>query len=307
MLLDAAAIPCSRLALAAGLAQVSRHPLSKAIARAASRAGVAPEAVSGLREVPGCGMEGLWRGKSVRLGSRAWCGLADDAGAGTHLEIILSVDGTPQQVFTFEDELREDAVAAISALKDAGLKVALVSGDRPATVSRLAAQLGIDTWHARQSPQDKLNAVAALEAAGRKVLMVGDGINDAPALAAGFTSMAPASASDIGRTAAEIVFLRPSLMAVPETRALALRAQKTVRQNFYLAVGYNAFAVPLAIAGLVTPLIAAVAMSSSSIIVVANALLLGLGARLADRRATATPVNDNQPLAPMGGNLREAA
>ena len=158
-------------------------------------------------------------------------------------------------------------------------------GDREAAVSRVAAATGIDHVVARATPQAKLAYVEALAKAGRKVLMVGDGINDAPALAAGFTSMAPATASDIGRTAAETVFMGESIGAVPSAIAVSTAAQAIARQNFTLAVGYNVLAVPLAMAGLVSPLVAAVAMSTSSIIVIANALRLGF----AQRQALAIP------------------
>jgi Cu2+-exporting ATPase len=142
-------------------------------------------------------------------------------------------------------------------------------------VRELAAALGIP-FRAEVSPQAKVDRVKALAAAGRKVLMVGDGLNDAPALAAAHVSMAVASATDVGRSAADIVFLRDDLRAVPETIAVAQETRRLVRQNLLLAVGYNAVAIPVAILGLVTPLVAAIAMSVSSIAVVANALRLGV-------------------------------
>ncbi|MGL6043014.1 MAG: HAD-IC family P-type ATPase, partial [Sandaracinobacteroides sp.] len=129
-------------------------------------------------------------------------------------------------------------------------------------------------WAAGLSPADKLAAIEALAAEGRKTLVVGDGLNDAPMLAAGHASIAPASASDAGQTAADFLFLQDSLMAVPQALETAWRADVHVRQNFALAVGYNILAVPIAIAGFATPLVAAVAMSLSSLIVVGNALRL---------------------------------
>jgi Cu2+-exporting ATPase len=153
-----------------------------------------------------------------------------------------------------------------------------VSGDHEQVVRGLAGELGVP-FRAGVSPQAKVDRVAALAMAGRKVLMVGDGLNDAPALAAAHVSMAVASATDVGRTAADIVFLRDDLTAVPETIAIAHAARRLVRQNLWLAVGYNALAIPVAILGLVTPLVAAIAMSLSSVAVVANALRLGMRQR----------------------------
>jgi len=155
-----------------------------------------------------------------------------------------------------------------------GLSIEILSGDRQEPVRRLAEALGVTRFEAGVLPGRKAARVAELTAAGRKVLMVGDGLNDAPALAAAYASMAPASAADVGRNAADFVFLRPSLAAVPLTLNISRDAGRLIRQNFALAVAYNVIAIPIAIAGLVTPLLAALAMSLSSILVVANALRL---------------------------------
>jgi Cu2+-exporting ATPase len=175
--------------------------------------------------------------------------------------------------------LRPYVDAAIRALKQDRLSVEMLSGDHATPVTSLAAALDIPS-QSRVAPAEKAAYIAQRTTDGVKALMVGDGINDAPALLAAHASMAPASAADIGRNAADFVFLRPSLLAVPETIAVARRAAVLVRQNMILAIVYNIIAVPVAIAGLVTPLIAALAMSGSSILVVANALRLGSSGKI---------------------------
>jgi Cu2+-exporting ATPase len=187
--------------------------------------------------------------------------------------VVLAGNGRRLADFRFEDRLRMDAATAVAELKVSGLPIEIVSGDREASVGSIAADLGVPHF-AGVLPGGKTAHIAALEASGRKVLMIGDGLNDAPALAAAHASMAPASAADVGRNAADLVFLRESLSAVPLAIAVARNAGRLVRQNFALAVAYNAIAIPIAIMGHVTPLLAAIAMSGSSIAVVANALRL---------------------------------
>jgi Cu2+-exporting ATPase len=269
------AVSSDSLALAAGLARESRHPLSRALVAAAAERGIAPNSPDSVTEHPGFGLLAVWQGQRVRLGSRAWCGVAETANDQGLLEIILSVgDGSPV-VFTFEDSIRPAGKATIAELRRQGLAVEMLSGDRAAAVERAARELGIATVYSRMSPQAKLAHVGELAAAGRKALVVGDGINDAPALAAGFVSMAPATASDVGRTAADVVFMGQSLVPVVWLRSVGVAAQAIAWQNILLALCYNLLAVPIAMLGLVTPLIAALAMSSSSILVIANALRLG--------------------------------
>lgn len=270
-------VSTATLALAAGLAQASKHPLSRALTREAAARGLAPAPVTSITEHPGLGLSGSFGGEQLRLGSRAWCGMADSPEDQGLLEFAFRRGASAPLVFQFEDSLRGDAAATVARLKAMGLAVHLLSGDREAAVNRVAQAVGIETAVARASPQAKLAYVNALTKAGASVLMVGDGINDAPALAAGFTSMAPASASDIGRTAAETVWMGESASAVATAIAVGRRCQRIAKENFALAVAYNVLAVPLAMAGLVSPLVAAVAMSSSSVIVIANALRAGRG------------------------------
>jgi len=185
----------------------------------------------------------------------------------------LTKNGRLEAMFDFDDRLRTGVRDAVKDLIDRGIAVEILSGDQEDPVRQLALSLGVP-YVGRVSPAGKVSHVASLAASGRKVLMVGDGLNDAPALAAAHASMAPASAADVSRNAADLVFLRESLVAVPQAVAIARRASRLARQNLWLAVGYNAIAVPIAILGLATPLVAAVAMSTSSVLVVANALRL---------------------------------
>ncbi|HSV28696.1 MAG TPA: HAD-IC family P-type ATPase, partial [Candidatus Omnitrophota bacterium] len=258
------------LRAAASLALASRHPLARALANAAPGAVLA----DGVREEPG---RGLVAG-AIRLGSRRWLGIADDAAAAGP-ELWLDQPGRASVRFAFADELRPDARKVVDALKARGLAVELLSGDREATVRRVAAELGIERWHAAQTPADKVARLETLKAEGRKVLMVGDGLNDAPALASSYVSMSPSSAVDVSQTAADVVFQGTRLAPVIETLSVAVTSRRLVTQNFGLALGYNLFTVPMAVAGMVTPLIAAIAMSTSSLVVIGNALRLSRGRR----------------------------
>ncbi len=252
--------------IAAALASRSRHPYSLALAAAGAPTALAFDSV---REYPGLGLEACVGATVYRLGRPDWAS-ADQAGGA---DVVLAKDGHRLAAFRFDDRLRKDAPAAVRLLRDRGLAVEMLSGDSEAAVGTVATALGIPSV-SRVSPAGKVSHMAAAAAAGRNVLMVGDGLNDAPALAAAHASMAPASAVEVGRNAADLVFLRESLIAVPQAIAVARRAGRLIRQNLALAIVYNAIAVPIAVAGAVTPLIAAVAMSLSSILVVANSLRL---------------------------------
>ncbi|MGE5150816.1 MAG: HAD-IC family P-type ATPase, partial [Rhodospirillaceae bacterium] len=256
------------LAFAASLAANSRHPLAKALCRAAPE--IAPAA--GVAEHAG---QGLALGVA-RLGSARFCGIANPPEDG-RAELWLARPGCPPVRFAFADQLRPDARVVIDRLKQRGFGVELLSGDRSHAVAAIAAEAGLRDWRAEVSPAEKAAQLAALARTGRKVLMVGDGLNDAPALAAAHASLSPSTASEATQNAADAVFQGDSLAAVPEILAVAQRAERTMRQNLALALLYNFAAVPLAIAGMVTPLIAAVAMSSSSLLVIGNALRLGIG------------------------------
>ncbi len=263
----------STLAAAAALAAASRHPLSRALCRAAGPVAVA----AGVQEHPGAGLS-VGADHTIRLGSRAFCGIAQSASAGDS-------DGDPELWFTrpfeapvrfvFRDTLRPDAAAVVMALRAAGKRVLLLSGDRPAAVAAVAEAVGIFENRALLSPTEKCALITDLARDGAKVLMVGDGLNDGPALSTAYASMSPATAADVCQIAADVVFQGRSLDAVTEVLGVARRSGHLVRQNIAFAILYNLFAVPLAMAGVVTPLLAAAAMSSSSLVVVGNALRLG--------------------------------
>ncbi len=258
------------MADAAKIARASRHPLARALAAAAPEG---PSA-SGVVEVPGCGLEWNSPAGVVRLGSRAWCGVADDDAGSEGPELWLARPDYQPARFQFRDTPRPDAAEVVRRLKHQGMSVEILSGDREASVGAIARMLGIESWRSAIRPADKTAHLESLVQGGRTVLMVGDGLNDAPALAAATVSMSPATAADITQTTADAVFQGERLHPVTEVLTVARRADRLVKQNFALAFGYNMLAVPLAVAGLVTPLIAAVAMSASSILVVGNALRL---------------------------------
>ncbi|MFN3855197.1 MAG: heavy metal translocating P-type ATPase [Phreatobacter sp.] len=271
-LADAAAVPPELLDVAGRLAAASHHPLAMALARAAGIDTPAPGAV----EEPGRGVRAVIDGIEARLGNAAFCQAEAEAGvtAERHPDasVICLAWGQRRQAFAIRQALRPDARPVVEALARAGYRLEIVSGDRPEAVSAVAGDLGLATFAGGLKPADKIARLEALKAAGRKVLMVGDGLNDAPALAAAHVSMSPITAVHLAQAAADAIFLGDRLAPVAEALALARRARRLMTENLWLAVIYNAFAVPIAVLGWVTPLIAALAMSGSSVIVTANAL-----------------------------------
>ncbi len=258
------------LARAATLARSSSHPLSKALADAA---GPGP-AADGVIEVPGNGLEARTPRGVMRLGNAKWCGgkTSDQPG----LELCYQDQEGRCTRFAFEDELRRDAALVVEDLARMGFPVELLSGDREVAVAAVARKVGISVYQSSCKPGDKIARLEALKAQGHKVLMVGDGLNDAPSLAAAHASLSPSTAADISQAAADFVFQGEGLSAVPYSIRTATMARRLVLQNFSLALAYNVIAIPLAVAGFVTPLIAALAMSGSSIVVTLNALRLNL-------------------------------
>lgn len=262
-------LPRDLVAVAAALAGASSHPLARALAEGARKAGISPADVAEIREVPGYGIEGQWQGARVRLGRAAWVG----AEAAETTATYLCAQGRTLAI-PFADRLRPGAEEAVAAFRRQGKAVHLISGDVPAAVAEMAARLGIADWQAEALPEDKARVIDTLQAKGRKVLMVGDGLNDTVALAAAHVSVSPATALDAARVASDIVLLGQDLAPIAGAQAMAVTAVRRIRENFVISFGYNVVAVPIALLGYCTPLWAAVAMSVSSITVVLNALRL---------------------------------
>ena len=258
------------LKIAASLAIYSKHPLSKALVE---RYGGVLLKIEDIHEHPGQGLEGRYDGKIVRLGSRWWCG-DEQAPSDENPELWLHIEGQKPERFCFSDQLRPDAKDTIERLQRAGVTPVLLSGDRDSAVKTVAEQAGIPKSYSTKNPQKKFEILEGFKNQGHRVLMVGDGLNDAPVLAGADVSMAPGSAIDMAQNAADIVFMGGKLAPVYEAFQVAKLSQKLVKQNFVLSIAYNAIAIPLALSGFVTPLIAALAMSGSSLLVIANSFRL---------------------------------
>jgi Cu2+-exporting ATPase len=260
----------AELQAAAALARVSRHPLSRALVEAAGPGAPAASA----REIAGEGVEAEIDGVRVRLGKRTFAAPeAPDSGEDTP-ELWFARHGQAPIRFAFADALREDAAAAVAALRARGVEVELVSGDRPAAVEAAARAAGIAHWSAGVSPADKTARLTALRAAGKKPLMVGDGLNDAAALAAAHASASPGTALEVSQAASDIVIQGARLTPLVEAIDVARAAHARALENFRFSAIYNLIAAPVAALGLLTPLIAALAMSASSLVVTLNALRL---------------------------------
>ncbi len=316
LMLAGAAEP-EALRVAASLGEASRHPLVRALAAAAGPVAPAEDVI----EAPGQGLRCATPEGEIRLGSRAFCGLASHSNAslpavtrqspepcGTEMpgsapghdatgwaerfpsarahagdspaetpELWLARPGHDPVAFRFDERLRSDAAETVARLRALGLGVLLASGDKSAPVRRVAAALGIAEFHAEQTPVDKVALLERLRDQGRRVLMVGDGLNDGPSLAAAHVSASPATAADVSQTVADVVFQGERLAPVLAIIATARRARAVMRENLAFAIGYNALALPLAMAGFVTPWLAAAAMSGSSLTVIANSFRVRRG------------------------------
>jgi Cu2+-exporting ATPase len=280
------------LALAAAVERDSEHPLAAAVVRHADQHGVPMLEVSGFRNVPGHGAAAQVAGRRVLVGNRKLMadegvdtgGLMerrDELAAAGRTAVLVAVDGTAVGVIAMADAARETAAAAVTALHEAGVEVVMLTGDNEATARRIAGQLSIDTVIAEVLPGDKSAKVAELQAAGRRVAMVGDGVNDAPALAQADLGIAIGAGTDVAIETADVVLMRSDPLDVPTALRIGRGTLRKMRQNLGWAVGYNAIALPIAAGvfepafGLVLrPEIAALSMSGSSFIVAVNALAL---------------------------------
>ncbi|MEM1289758.1 MAG: heavy metal translocating P-type ATPase [Pseudomonadota bacterium] len=290
--------------LASSMAAASRHPLSQAIGSLMPDARRAKQ----VEEHPGEGLAMPVEGGEARLGSARWCGLDADAlepsaasagQSGLETEVWLTRPNQEPVRFAFAPVLRPDALETVKDLQAHNIYVEIVSGDRGPFVEAIADQLGIEHWQAQSTPADKIARIEALQTQGYKVLMVGDGLNDTPALAAADASLAPAMAADISRRAADLVFQGASLGVLPTMLSIAARTQRIVGQNIAFAIAYNLILIPVAVAGLVTPWIAAIAMALSSLIVTGNALRLdGLNPfqAIATRTNSQAAINLSRPI-----------
>jgi Cu2+-exporting ATPase len=269
---NAANIPAHIFNLAGRVALSSRHPIAAAVARAA----VAKSPLPGIEEEPGQGVHGMLDGVEVRLGRPAYCSADELANEilsrDPEASVVAFRHGETCHVFAVRQRLRPDAAAVVETLHQYGIAVEVLSGDREPAVRTAAQALGIHEWRAEVTPVDKIARIDDLARHGFKVLMVGDGLNDAPALAAAYASMSPVSAAHMSQSVADAVFLGGQLAPVATAIDISRKALRLMQQNLWLAVVYNALAVPVAVAGLVTPLIAAAAMSGSSLLVMLNAL-----------------------------------
>ncbi|MET4723780.1 Cu2+-exporting ATPase [Bradyrhizobium japonicum] len=269
--MNAADIPADIFELAGCLALSSHHPVAAAVALAAG----ARSPIIGAVEEAGQGVRAVVDGVELRLGRPSFCRAEALVGSATldpEASIVAFSKGNERFILSVRQGLRPDAQAVIAALKARNIGIEILSGDREPAVIAAAHALGIAEWRAGVTPADKIARIEELKRRGAKVLMVGDGMNDAPSLAAAHVSMSPISAAHLSQATADLVFLGRPLAPVVAAIDSARKALHLMRQNLWLAIGYNVLAVPVAISGVVTPLIAAAAMSGSSILVMLNSL-----------------------------------
>ena len=264
------------LELAAKLAKTSSHPLCRALIVACHDRDIPTIATeSEIHEEPGMGLKATVNNITVKLGNREWCGINQNyLPNNRYSELWLKAEGAKPVLFCFKDRMREDALDVVHWFLRRQLKVILLSGDRKDVVDEAAEELSLSRYKYECKPQEKIEIIERIKASGDKVLMIGDGINDAPALSAANVSISPSTAAEVSQNAADFIFQSQKLDSVVRAYQVSLNSRRLVFINFALAAIYNIIAVPFAAAGLLTPLIAAIAMSLSSIVVTANALRL---------------------------------
>ena len=279
--------------IASGLEAASEHPLGAAIVAEAESRKVDRGVATGFEAVPGHGVAGRVDDRPVVIGNQSFlaargvCGFesvasrADALRDGGNTVVAVAVDGRVAGIMAIGDPIRDSAAGAIDALHRAGLRVVMLTGDNAVTAKAVADRLGIDEVVAEVRPEDKQVAVRDIQARGGRVAMVGDGINDAPALAAADVGMAMGSGTDVAMESADVTLVRSDLRAVLVARALSEATRRNIRQNLFFAFVYNAVGVPVAAGVLypflgltLSPMLAAAAMSASSVSVITNALRL---------------------------------
>jgi Cu+-exporting ATPase len=249
----------------------SEHPLARAIVAGLHDLGVdsASVRVDGFVNEPGIGVSAVTNGRRVRAGRMT--GSAFYVGATV---IDASIDGVPTVRFALRDRIKPEAAGVIEKLRQMGIHPMVMSGDAPEAVATIARHVGIDDYQAGVLPADKMDRVVALQAAGKHVAMVGDGVNDAAALAAADLGIAMGTGTDAAMEAGDLTIVSGDLSVVPEALELSRRTLRTIKGNLFWAFAYNVAAIPLAVAGLMNPVIAGLAMALSSVFVVTNSLRL---------------------------------
>lgn len=266
------------VALGGSLEHSSSHPIARAVASyAAQRSSLLP--ASGVETIRGDGVIGEVDGHRVRVGRPRWVStqwpidLSEWEAAGNTL-VGISVDDEPRAIMAVADSIRSTTPSALTSLRQLGIEPIMVTGDNTATAMSIAKELGIEKFYAESRPEDKVRIVTELQRSGRVVAVIGDGVNDAAALAAANLGIAMGSGTDAAIEAADITLLREDLNAASDAVRLSRATLRTIKQNLAWAFGYNIAAIPLAALGLLTPLIAGLAMALSSVCVVANSLRL---------------------------------